>query len=86
MDEYRDPKTGHFCPSLEVAIDELGDVLQGKEAGRNDKGDIRLSLWRCYCGRVISVMVNDDWGLMPYSCPEWEGVDWEDEDNSYPGD
>lgn len=75
-DELRNPKTGEFAPSQGIELSE----------------DSRIQIWRCpKCGVVLAIMVDDKFGGYVYNHPDWldeEGkpIDWEQDENAYPGD
>lgn len=74
-DELRNPKTGKFAPSTYIEL-----------------GEDSLQIWKCpKCGVVLAIGVDDEFGLIIYNHPDWldkEGkpIDWEQDENAYPGD
>lgn len=70
QDSYRDADTEEFCEEQEV---------------HNEKG-VMITLLKCSgCGMIISVNVCDpEYGAGPFNHQDWDGVDWESEENAYP--
>jgi len=70
MDTYRRADTGKFCTGQEV---------------HNAEG-LEINLLKCTeCNVIFSVNVLDpNWGGHPFNHQDWEGVDWEAKENSYP--
>ena len=70
MDIYRRTDTGEFCKQQEIY----------KEKG------VEVTLFKCTeCNVIFSVQVLDpEWGAAPFNHPDWDGIDWQSDKESFP--